>query len=276
VHEAAGSRPIGNCTPPVALTVLLIFGSVSAMTEALPTGARRQLRSGADAAAAYRTVQRRVDALVRGRTDVCERTVPACPEWSVRQTVSHLAGTAQDMVSLNLDTAGTDEWTQAQLDRLADHSLDEVLDLWATATESVTEFLAKSPKLVGAQAVFDALTHEHDIRGALGEPGSRTADPAFAVAAGFLTTMADRTIRRNGHPCLTLTTPTTGTIALGDPAKAPGHITVELSDFEALRAFGGRRSRRQLSALPWQGDAAALLPIFQRAGVQPPADDLSE
>ncbi|HEV7582273.1 MAG TPA: maleylpyruvate isomerase N-terminal domain-containing protein [Mycobacterium sp.] len=77
------------------------------MTEALPTGARRQLRSGADAAAAYRTVQRRVDALVRGRTDVCERNVPACPEWSVRQTVSHLAGTAQDMVSLNLDTAGT-------------------------------------------------------------------------------------------------------------------------------------------------------------------------
>jgi hypothetical protein len=250
--------------------------SVSAMPEAIPTGARRHLRSGADAAAAYRTVQRRVDALVRGRADVCERTVPACPEWSVHQTVSHLAGTAQDIAAINLDNAGTEEGTQAQLSRLADHSLDEVLDVWAIAADTVVGVLVESPKLVGAQSIFDALTHEHDIRGALGEPGSRTADPAFAVAAGFLTTMIDRTIRRNAYPCLKLTTPTTGTAQLGDPGKAPNEIAVELSDFEALRAFGGRRSWRQLSALPWQGDANALLPIFRTTAVQPPTRDLNE
>ncbi|BBY19927.1 maleylpyruvate isomerase N-terminal domain-containing protein [Mycobacterium stomatepiae] len=246
------------------------------MTEAIATGARRHLRSGADAAAAYRTVQGRVDALLRGRVGECERSVPACPQWSIRQTVCHLAGTAQDLVGTNLDNAGTDEWTRAQLDRLGDHTLDAVLDLWATATETVAEFLANSPKLVGAQSVLDALTHEHDIRGALGEPGSRTADPAFAVAVGFLTTMTDRTIRRNAHPCLQLTTPTTGTTQLGDAAKAPAQVAVELSDFEALRAFGGRRSHRQLSALPWDGDAAPLLPVFETAVVRPPAGDLVE
>jgi uncharacterized protein (TIGR03083 family) len=246
------------------------------MTNAIRVGARRHLRSGPDAAAAYRTVQHRVDALLRGRGEVADRTVPACPQWSIHQAVSHLAGTAQDIVSLNLDNAGTDGWTQAQLDRLADHDLDELLDLWATTAEQVADFLADSPKLVGAQSVFDALTHEHDIRGALGEPGSRTADPAFAVAAGFLTTMVDRTIRRNAHPCLHLTTPTTGTTALGDPAKAPAEIRVELSDFETLRAFGGRRSRRQLLALPWQGNPEALMPIFRTAAVQPPTADLAE
>ncbi|CDO89357.1 hypothetical protein AWC29_12555 [Mycobacterium triplex] len=73
-----------------------------------------------------------------------------------------------------------------------------------------------------------------------------------------------------------LTTPTTGTIQLGDPAKSPGAITVQLSDFEALRAFGGRRSRRQLSDLPWVGDAGSLLSIFHTAAVRPPADDLPE
>lgn len=244
------------------------------MTDA--TGVRSHLRSSADAAAAYRLVQGRVDALLRGRTDVCERVVPACPAWSIRQTVCHLAGTAEDAVAANLDNAGTDEWTQAQLDRLAGRRLDEVLDLWATATEAVTEFLAASPKLVGAQAVFDALIHEHDIRGALAEPGSRTADPAFAVAVGFLTTMIDRTIRRNALPCLQLTTPTTGTTQLGDPAKAPGQIAVELSDFEALRVFGGRRSRRQLATLPWEGDVAQLLPIFHTVAVRPPTEDLCE
>lgn len=246
------------------------------MSDAIATGAGRHLRSSTDAAAAYRTVQGRVDALLRGRTDVCERAVPACPGWSVRQTVCHLAGTAQDVVAGNLANVGTDEWTQAQLNRLAGHRLDEVLDLWAAATETVVEFVTDSPKLVGAQAVFDALTHEHDIRGALGEPGSRTADPAFAVAVGFLTTMTDRTIRRNGHPCLRLTTPTTGTTQLGDPARAPAQIELELSDFEALRVFGGRRSRRQLANLPWDGDPAALQPIFHTVAVRPPTDDLCE
>jgi uncharacterized protein (TIGR03083 family) len=238
---------------------------------------RPRLCAGVDVAAAYRTVQRRVDALLRGRTDVADRRVAACPEWSLRQTLSHLAGTAQDIASLNLVGVGTDAWTQAQLDRLAHHNLDELLDLWAQATGPAADVLTRGPKLLCAQGVFDALTHEHDIRGALDEPGSRTADPVFVVAAGFLTTMADRTIRRNANPCLRLTTPTTGTTQLGDPVKAPSQIEVELSDFEALRAFGGRRSTRQLLALPWRGDdAAALLPIFATPVVRPPIDDLAE
>ena len=246
------------------------------MMDAVSPDTDYQLRPGADAAAAYRTVQGRVDALVRGRTDVADRNVPACPKWSIRQTVSHLAGTAQDIVAVNLEGAGTDAWTQAQLDRLAGHSLDELLDLWTETAEAVTAVLTQSPRLIAAQAVFDALTHEHDIRGALGEPGSRTNDPVFAVAAGFLTTMVDRAIRRHATPCLRLTTPTTGTTQLGDPAEDLRQIAVQLSDFEALRAFGGRRSNRQLLALPWRGDAETLLPIFQTAVVWPPTDDLAE
>jgi uncharacterized protein (TIGR03083 family) len=237
---------------------------------------RPQLRSGADVGKAYRLVQRRADALMRGRVDVADLSVPACPGWSVRHTVSHLAGTAQDMVALNVQGAGTDSWTQAQLNRLAAHSLDELLDLWAETANSVVGLLEHRPKLVGSAAVFDALTHEHDIRGALSEPGWRTHDPAFAVAAGFLTTMLDRTIRRTKVPALQLTTPTTGPLHLGDPARAPTQISIDLSDFEALRGFGGRRSTRQLLALPWKGDAVNLLPIFSTAIVRPPSNDLIE
>lgn len=43
-----------------------------------------------DAAAAYRLVYGRVDALLRGRADVAELAVPACPAWTIRQTVAHL------------------------------------------------------------------------------------------------------------------------------------------------------------------------------------------
>lgn len=237
---------------------------------------RPQLCTGAEAATAYRTVQQRVDALIRGRTELGDLTVPACPEWSVRQTVSHLAGSADDLASLNLDGAGTDAWTRAQLTRLADCSLDELLAIWAENTGAVADLFEQSPKIVGAQAVFDVLTHEHDIRGAIGEPGLRAEDPVFMVAASFLMTMFDRFIRRTERPALRLTTPTTGTMQLGDPAAAPARITLNLSDFEALRAFGGRRSNRQILALPWRGDAAHLLPIFNTAIIRPPANDLLE
>jgi hypothetical protein len=98
----------------------------------------------------------------------------------------------------------------------------------------------------------------------------------FAVAAGFLTTMLDQAIRSTAMPELRLTTPTTGAVQIGDPSSAPSQVAVELSDFEALRAFGGRRSVRQLLALPWQGDASYLVPILSTPAVRPPGNDLIE
>jgi hypothetical protein len=144
--------------------------------------------------------------------------------------------------------------------------------------------LARAPQASAGQLVFDTLTHEHDIRGALGEPGSRTADLAYQVALGFATTMGDQFIRQAGLPALRLSTPTIGTVQLGDPDTAPGQLALNISDFEALRAFGGRRSIRQLLALPWRGDDptdllpafTTQLPAFSNDGMRPPNDDLVE
>jgi hypothetical protein len=141
--------------------------------------------------------------------------------------------------------------------------------------------LASDPGV--CQLVFDTLTHEHDIRGALGEPGSRAGDLAFKAALGFVTTMGDQFIRQAELPTLRLTTPTIGSVQLGDPHAAPGHLALRISDFEALRAFGGRRSVAQLRALPWDGDPTNLmpaftdvLPAFTNDGLRPPARDLIE
>jgi hypothetical protein len=236
-----------------------------------------RLLPSSDAVAAYRLVYGRVDALLRGRADVAELTVPACPTWTVRQTVAHLTGVAQDVVSLNLEGAGTDSWTRAQVDRLDGNSIDELLDSWGQMIDPVTARLGQDG-LEGpaGQTVFDALTHEHDIRGALGEPGSRTGDPAFAVAAGFLTTTFDLISRQTGGTALRLTTPTVGSLQLGDPVNTKDHLTLDVSDFEALRAFGGRRSARQLLALPWQGDPTNLLTALSNHAIRPPNDDLVE
>ena len=236
-----------------------------------------------DAAAAYRLVHRRVDALIRGRAEVAELTVPACPSWTIRQTAAHLAGVAQDIVSLDMEQKGADSWSQAQVDRLGGHSIDELLDLWEQMIDPVTALLALAPQASACQLVFDTLTHEHDIRGALAEPGPRTGDLAFAVAMGFATTMGDKFIRQSELPALRLSTPTIGSVQLGDPHTTRGQVALDISDFEALRAFGGRRSIRQLSALPWDGDPTNLvpafthlLPAFSNDGIRPPSGDLLE
>jgi mycothiol maleylpyruvate isomerase-like protein len=236
-----------------------------------------------DAAAAYRVVYGRVDALLRGRAEAAELTVPACPAWTVRQTVAHLAGLAQDIVALNMEKKGTDSWTKAQVDRLDEYGIDELLDLWGQVIDAVTTMLPLAPQLSASQLVFDALTHEHDIRGALNEPGSRTGDLTFEVALGFSTTMGDQFIRQAGLTALELITPTIGSVQLGDPKSASGHVTLDTSDFEALRAQGGRRSVRQLLALPWHGDPTNLLPAFTHLvsaftndGIRPPDNDLLE
>jgi hypothetical protein len=133
------------------------------------------------------------------------------------------------------------------------------------------------------QLVFGALTHEHDIRGALSEPGSRTGDLAFEVAMGFSTMMGDQFIRHGGLSALRLTTPTIGSVQLGDPRTARDQVALDISDFEALRALSGRRSIRQLLALPWHGDPTHLMPAFTEflstfssEGMRPPNGDLLE
>jgi hypothetical protein len=95
--------------------------------------------------------------------------------------------------------------------------------------------------------------------------------------------MADRFIGHARLPSLRLITPAKGSLRLGDAHTARGQVALDLSDFEALRTFGGRRSIRQLLALPWHGDPTRLLPAFPHqlpaftnGGIRPPNDDLLE
>lgn len=236
-----------------------------------------------DASAAYQLIVERVDALVRGRVGIADLAVPACPGWNIRQVVAHLTGVAQDIVALNLEEKGTGPWADAQVARLGGHDIDDLLDMWRQSLDVVRANLAFASDAGVCQLVFDTLTHEHDIRGALGERSSRAGDLAFKAALGFVTTMGDQFIRRAQLPALWLSTPTIGCVQLGDPHTARGHVALKVSDFEALRTFGGRRSVGQLLELPWDGDPTTLMPIFTdvlpaftNGGLRPPADDLIE
>ena len=114
--------------------------------------------------------------------------------------------------------------------------------------------------------IHDALSHEADIRSAIGAPGL----PADALAAAFplieavlpmrLGRLGAVTLELDGQP---------RSFGEGEPA-----LTVRAPLFEFWRGAFGRRSDRQMRSWVVDGDAAAFagaLPVFT-----PRSDDLIE
>jgi len=97
--------------------------------------------------------------------------------------------------------------------------------------------------------VLDVATHEHDIRGAVGEPGARDSE---VVRLG-----ADRLLTWMQPPVALRVTVEDDTYDLGPEGEAA--IVLRTDRFEAFRWRMGRRSRFQLAGLDWAGDPSPVL-----------------
>ena len=87
-----------------------------------------------DYAALYRETRNRIAALVRDTSaEQRARVVPACPEWTVSDTVAHLAANAADIVAGRLQDIPTEEQTAAQIGQRRGRPLDDVLAEWDIA-----------------------------------------------------------------------------------------------------------------------------------------------
>ena len=192
--------------------------------------------SDIDQAAVNRGVRVRVAALV---CELPEETLdvvaPATPEWRVRDVVAHLAGGTADIVSGNLAEVASDKWTGTQVDARRDVPIDEVLDEWARCSAIVEPMIARFDPLMRAMLLTDAVTHEHDLRGALGVPGDRESDAigyAFrGVSGGIGAQRGDIGALRILHDA------GVSVVGAGEPTA-----TVQTTRFEIVRASVGRRS----------------------------------
>jgi hypothetical protein len=205
--------------------------------------------SDIDHAAVYRSVRVRVTALVcELPEETLELVAPATPEWRVRDVVAHLAGGTADIVSGNLADVASDEWTAAQVDARGDLPIGEVLDEWARCSAIVEPMIAKFDPLMRAMLLTDAVTHEHDLRGALGVPGERDSDAigyAFGGVSGGIGSQRGKTgALRILHDA------GVSVVGAGEPTA-----TVQTSRFEIVRASVGRRSFDQIAAWDWEGDS---------------------
>jgi len=190
---------------------------------------------------AYRDLRERVTVLMADVDDAAlAAPSPATPEWTVHDVFAHLVGVTDDVVAGRLDGVATDEWTQKQVDARRDATKDELLAEWSEKGPQFEELMRGVPGEIAGQALFDAATHEHDLRYALGKPGARDS-AAVAEAWTWIVIM-----RRGGVRYVT----DEGDVAGADVPAA----TVRASRFEILRACTGRRSASEVAAYQWDGE----------------------
>ncbi len=214
-----------------------------------------------DLGSLYENVRQRVVAIAaRLGPDGLAVPVPACPSWTVRDLLGHLIGVAEDAVAGRLTGPPDEAGTAAQVSARRDTPLAALLDRWAVAGPAFAERVRAGRVW---PAVIDAVSHEHDLRGAIGRPGERDSAGVQAVVPVLLR--------------FTLPIPTV--IQVGDDALRLGPegeplLTLRTDAFEALRWRMGRRSRRQMAAMCWTGDPSAVIEHLAVFG--PAVDDIIE
>ena len=211
----------------------------------------------ADCALAYRAIRARVSELVCAADPaVLGAIAPATPEWRVRDVLAHMSGVNTDIVNGNLSGVASDAWTEAQVATRREWSIEALLEEWETNGSAVEANAALLGSAAG-QWVYDACTHEHDIRNALGTPGARESDAA-AIAFEWGTDRLGDILDREAAIGIVLDTEA-GSKAVGtvEPRAA-----VRISRFEVIRAMTGRRSVAQMEAYGWAGEPLpARLPL---------------
>ncbi|CAB4590453.1 unannotated protein [freshwater metagenome] len=135
-----------------------------------------------------------------------------------------MMGVNEDILAGRMEGVTTDAWTQAQVDRHVGESLRRLADGWEAIAVDFDAVLPHIPAPVNSQLVMDAVTHEHDLRHALGSTDARDTD-AVHVALGWLLDMAETKQPGLGH-------------ALSESGVEP---------FQLLRSLTGRRSLDQIA-----------------------------
>ena len=223
------------------------------------------------AAAAYEDGLRSVVAILdRSPETTLDRQVPACPLWSVRDLVAHLAGVAEDATRGEFYDGATQAWAEPELARrreewTAGHvrsrggatGPEVVADLQRHGHALVQAWRRGRPVAVDVEPwmvmapVADLAAHLEDLREALGvapEPSSPITRAGFAAYRGWLGERIDA----RGLPPLRLSDGEDEWV-LGD-ANGDVVTTLQADRHDLFRGISGRRSLAEVTSWAREGD----------------------
>ena len=196
------------------------------------------LLSDAEVCLSYQQLRERViELLAITRDEDANKTVPACPKWTVQNLVCHIIGVPEDILEGRMKGVTTDPWTQAQVDRHKSDLIAQLREIMINQKSKFDVVLPNIPSPVNSQFVMDAVTHEHDLREALGKPG---AQDSLAVKVAYASLASNSMYPKD----------------LVDKLRAS-----KATEFQLVRAMTGRMSVEQMNALNLPGDEIASLTV---------------
>lgn len=221
-----------------------------------------------DTARHYENAHDRIVELVRSLPDEQAATpVPAAPGWDVHDVLAHLAANTTDGIAGRIHGIPDDAFTSDQVRQRKSATIDELVAEWKSNMPTMLE--AARAGLAPPPLAVDALSHEQDIRGAL---GLARVDDAAAVRFGLELFALGLQFKLKQAQGLTLRTEATDsdfTLIAGDGEPA---ATLRAGEFELFRTLSGRRGRSAVLAMDWDGDATPFLPWLNAFGAVPEYD----
>lgn len=220
-----------------------------------------------DAISEWVQAQRRVIDLVDPLTaEQADTTVPACPDWTVRDLLSHMVGLGADVLDGDEPDDHNEDWTKAQVAARVDCDVAALIEEWTTLTEPLRTWMAENT----TRPLGDVVIHEQDLRGALGVTGAQDTAGLESLRDTFAGRLGDAVAPL---PPLALIGDGWTWASRGQVADA--EVTIEASDFDLTRALMSRRSANQLRGWTRRGDVTPYLSAFELLGTLP-NDDLTE
>ena len=217
----------------------------------------------------YRAARERMAAIAEGLGgDAASSAVPSCPAWSTSDLLAHVTGLAVELGAGRRPDGDVQAWVDGQIADRKDRPPAELAAEWAAGAPAFEAMIADKPHRWWG-LVYDVMVHEHDLRGAVDQPGERSGESMdVAVALGMRLVQGD--LAKHGLPAFRLVADGVEHVA-GDGEP---ELTLTATPFEALRLLGSRRTIEQVRAADFEGDLDRYLPGLLH--MELPAHDLGE
>jgi uncharacterized protein (TIGR03083 family) len=202
----------------------------------------------------YHATRERVTELVRSLDpEAHELVVPACPDWTVHELLAHVVGIPEALTSGSFPTGDTQAWLDGLVAERRDVPVDELLDRWAACAPGTSAIVDGG----ASQMLIDVVSHEHDLRAAVGRPGARGTSEVRACVQ-LLLDLLSPAIQDAGLGALVVDS---GQVRWASQFTRPG-CTLRLDPWEATRVLQSRRTADEVRAVAHAGDVEPYLAVL--------------